>query len=85
MTPFFWYAAAFVLLTVMAGLLRILYGPAEADRMMAVQLLGTGGIAVLLLAGAAGLAGALDMALVLAVLAAFIPVVFAKSEEPPGP
>ena len=31
------------------GLLRLLRGPGDADRMMAGQLLGTGGIAVLLL------------------------------------
>ena len=80
MTEFFWFAAAFVLLTVAVGLFRIFQGPGEADRMMAVQLLGTGGIAVLLLAGAAGLPGAVDMALVLALLAAFVPVVFVKSK-----
>ena len=43
-------AAGIILVTVGAGLARVLYGPREVDRMMAVQLLGTGGIAALLLA-----------------------------------
>ena len=34
------------------GLLRILRGPGDADRMMAVQLIATGGIAALVLVGA---------------------------------
>ena len=40
---------AFVLAMVALGLVRILRGPGDADRIMAAQLLGTGGIAVLLL------------------------------------
>ena len=40
-------AALVVLLTVAVGLMRILRGPDDADRMMAAQLLGTGGIAAL--------------------------------------
>lgn len=77
MREFLFGAAGFVLLTVAVGLFRVLAGPAEADRMMAVQLLGTGAIAGLLLVGATGAAGALNLALVIAILAAFVPVVFA--------
>ena len=70
-------AAALVLVTVAAGLLRILRGPADADRMMAAQLLGTGGSATLLLLAAAADAPALlDLALVLALLAAFASAAF---------
>jgi multicomponent Na+:H+ antiporter subunit F len=47
MAEFLLAAAALVLLTVALGLARILIGPATVDRMMAAQLLGTGGIAVL--------------------------------------
>jgi multicomponent Na+:H+ antiporter subunit F len=70
-------AAAFVLATVALGLVRILRGPADADRMMAAQLLGSGGVAALLLLGVATGAPALgDLALVLALLAAFAAVAF---------
>lgn len=69
-------AACVVLATVVVGLARALYGPGDADRMMAAQLLGTGGVAVLLLGGGAGLPGATDAAQVLAVLAAFASVAF---------
>ncbi len=48
MAEFLIAAACFVLVTVAIGLLRILTGPGDADRIMAAQLLGTGGIAVLL-------------------------------------
>ena len=75
--------AAFVLIMVALGLVRILRGPAAADRMMAAQLLGTGGIAVLLLAAVGGLAAAVDVALTLALLAAFAAVAFVKSGSPP--
>ncbi|MGH6623415.1 MAG: monovalent cation/H+ antiporter complex subunit F [Burkholderiaceae bacterium] len=72
-------AAAVVLLIVAAGLARILRGPGDAERMMAAQLLGTGGVTVLLLAGAAiGNAAFVDVALILALLAAFAAIAFVK-------
>lgn len=71
--------AGFVLLTVAVGLIRILRGPGDTERMMAAQLLGTGGVAVLLLLSVAGNASALlDVALVLALLAAFASIAFCK-------
>src|SRR3954452_22543380 len=77
MAEFLLIAAAFVLLMVAVGLVRVLRGPGNVDRMMAAQLLGTGGIAALLLLGiATGLPGAVDVALVLALLAAFAAVMF---------
>jgi len=73
-------AAVFVLAMVALGLVRILYGPADADRMMATQLFGAGGIAALLLLGVATEAKAvLDVALTLALLAAFASVAFVQS------
>ncbi len=42
-------AAGLIVLTVAIGLARVLRGPDDVDRLMAVQLLGTGGIAALLL------------------------------------
>ena len=72
-------AAAVVLLIVAAGLARILRGPGDAERMMAAQLLGTGGVTVLLLAGAAiGNPAFVDVALILALLAAFAAIAFVK-------
>ena len=41
MTDFLLSAGIFILLTVLLGLLRILRGPGDAERVMAAQLLGT--------------------------------------------
>ncbi len=60
MAEFLLGASVFVLVMVALGLVRILRGPGDADRMMAAQLLGTGGIAALLLLGAATGVGAID-------------------------
>jgi multicomponent Na+:H+ antiporter subunit F len=86
MAEFLLAAATFVVLTVAIGLLRILRGPGDADRMMAAQLLGTGGIAAVLLVGAAtGEDAAVDVALTLALLAAFASFAFVKAAPPhPG-
>jgi multicomponent Na+:H+ antiporter subunit F len=82
MADFMIAAAAFVLAMVALGLVRILRGPGRAGRIMAVQLLGTGGIAVLLLlAPAIRMSGMIDVALVLALLAAFVSVAFVKAAE----
>lgn len=76
-------ATVFVLAMVALGLVRILRGPEDADRMMATQLFGTGGIAALLLLGVATEAKAvLDVALTLALLAAFASVAFVQSASP---
>ena len=85
MPDFLLAAAIFVLVTVALGLVRILRGPAAADRMMAAQLFGTGGIAALLLLGVATEANAvIDVALVLALLAAFASVAFVQGASPPN-
>ena len=75
MADFLVASSGLVLAIVAVGLLRVLRGPARADRMMAAQLLGTGGIAALLLgAGATQLAALVNVGLVLALLAAFASV-----------
>ncbi len=80
MAEFLVGAAGFVLAMVALGLVRLLRGPADADRLMAAQLLGSGGIAtLLLLAGGAGVPAAVDAALTLALLAAFASVAFVRS------
>jgi multicomponent Na+:H+ antiporter subunit F len=84
MTEFLLGAAAFVLGTVALGLVRLLWGPGDMDRMLAAQLLGTGGVAALLLLGVASGDGAVaDIALVLALLAAFASVAFVSGARPP--
>ncbi len=68
-----------VLVSVAVGLLRILRGP-PASRVMAAQLLGTGGVAALLLQSAALQVPAIvDAALILALLAAFASVTFVSA------
>ena len=88
MTEFLFGASAFVLAMVALGLIRILRGPGGADRMMAAQLLGTGGIAALLLLGVATREAAIaDVALTVAVLAAFASIAFVRAtavDDPPG-
>jgi multicomponent Na+:H+ antiporter subunit F len=77
MADFLVASSGFVLAMVAVGLVRVLRGPANADRMMAAQLLGTGGIAALLLMAAARDSDSLvDVALILALLAAFASVAF---------
>jgi len=79
MAEFLLSMAAFVLLMVALGLLRVARGPGHADRMMAAQWLGTGASGVLLLFGAAtGEAAMVDVALTLALLAAFASIAFVK-------
>jgi multicomponent Na+:H+ antiporter subunit F len=73
-------AAGFILAMAALGLVRIIRGPTETDRMMAAQLLGTGGVAaLLLLAVASHTPSIVDVALLLALLAAFASVAFVRS------
>jgi multicomponent Na+:H+ antiporter subunit F len=87
MSAFLLFAGAFILLTVLLGLLDILRRPSDLDRMLAAQLLGTGGVAALLLLGSSiDLTGATDLALVLVLLGAFAAVAFvAGLGGDPGP
>jgi multicomponent Na+:H+ antiporter subunit F len=78
MAEFLSFAAILVLLMTAAGLVRLLRGPGDVDRMMAGQLLGTGGISVLLLGSAISEPAIADAALTLALLAAFASVAFVK-------
>ena len=87
MAEFLVGAAAFILGMVALGLVRPLRGPGDADRIMSAQLLGTGGIAAVLLLGTAtGEAATLDVALTLALLAAFAAFAFVKAKlaQTPG-
>ena len=71
--------ALFLMGTMAGGLVRILRGPTTADRMMAALLLGTVGVAVLLLLAQALQSPPLrDVALVFALLAAVSGVAFVR-------
>jgi len=83
LTEFLLATAGVILFTVAVGLVRILGGPGDADRMMAAQLIGTGGIgSLLLIAAATGEHGIEDVALGLALLAAFASAAFVNSGAP---
>jgi len=83
MTSFLFAAAIFVLVMEALGLVRILRGPADADRILSVQLIGSGGVAVLLLLSAATQTPAImDVALMLALLATFVSVAFLRDVRP---
>lgn len=77
--------AALTLACVAAALWRVARGPTAVDRMMGAQLVGTSGVAVVvLLAAAGGGWAALDVAVVLALLAAFASIAFVKAMSPDG-
>jgi multicomponent Na+:H+ antiporter subunit F len=84
MNVFLISAAGLILLSMAVGLVRVLHGPTSADRMMAAQLMGTGGIAgMLLLANAAAVPAVVDVALVLAVVSGFVGIAFTRAEKKP--
>jgi len=71
-----------LLLTLLGGLVRVVRGPSEADRMLAAQLLGTTTVALLMLMSVAtGTQRLLDVALVFAILAAIAVVCFVATGE----
>ena len=85
MSGWFMVVATLLLASIGAALWRVARGPTPADRMMAAQLVGTGGVAVLLLLAAAGGNWAVvDVALVLALLAALAAVAFVKAASGDG-
>jgi len=68
-----------VMVSVLAGLVRVIRGPTRADRMLSAQLLGTAGVAVLVLSTAAlDRLALLDAALILALLAAVAVIAFTR-------
>jgi multicomponent Na+:H+ antiporter subunit F len=79
MNTFFLAVAAFLVLNVGAGMLRVVWGPSPADRMLAAQLFGSTGVAVLLLLSQAmAMPGLRDVALVFVLLAVVVSVAFAR-------
>lgn len=84
MTAWFFTMAVLLLLSLGGALFRIWRGPHPADRMMAAQLVGTGGVGTVLLLSAATGWAMIDVALVLALLAAFASVAFVKTRSGDG-
>ncbi|GAU81778.1 monovalent cation/H+ antiporter complex subunit F [Bosea sp. BIWAKO-01] len=79
-------AALFILVVTALGLFKVLRSEIAAERMMAVQLLGTGGAAAVLLLGAASSSPAMtDVALLLMLLAAVSCAAFAFGQPSLGP
>ncbi len=68
---------ALLLASILAGMVRVLRGPAPAERMMAAQLFGTAAVAILLiLSRMMAMPALLDVAMVFALLAAVTLVAF---------
>lgn len=85
MNAFMLALSVFLALNIVAGLVRVLRGPTLADRMLAAQLFGTTGTAILLLLAEALARPALqDVALVFALLAAVNVVAFVRRAWPPA-
>lgn len=71
--------AAFILITLILGLVRVFRGPTMADRILTAQLIGTTGVAIiLLLAKAMQMQSLIDVALVFALLSAVTATVFVQ-------
>jgi multicomponent Na+:H+ antiporter subunit F len=78
-------AAAFLLATLLLGLVRVFRGPSSGDRMLAAQLVGTTGVGVLLLLWPVlGIPALVDVALVLALLAAVAVAALTAASGPGG-
>ena len=73
-----------LVISMLIGLLRIVKGPEEADRMLAVQLFSTTGIAMLLVIGElTGRTGILNIALCFALLAPITLTAFIRMVSKP--
>lgn len=79
MTLIYQIAVIFLLLNIGAGLVRILRGPTPADRLLAVQLFGTTGTAILILLSMEANNDAYkNVALAFALLAGILGVAFTR-------
>jgi multicomponent Na+:H+ antiporter subunit F len=79
MTEALFTVALFLLVNLVLGLARVWRGPTPADRMLAAQLFGTTGVAILaILAESMAQPALRDVALALALLAAMATVVFVR-------
>jgi multicomponent Na+:H+ antiporter subunit F len=84
-TGFYLFVTVVLLLSILLGLVRVVRGPTPADRMLAAQLFGTTGVAVLLLLGRALAVPAYwDVALVFALLAGITGIAFVRRDGTPA-
>jgi multicomponent Na+:H+ antiporter subunit F len=82
MTELFILSALGLMLSLFLGLLRVLHGPGAGDRMLAIQLIGTAGVGILLLLNVLlNQPALLDVALLLALLAAVTAAAFTGQQE----
>lgn len=78
MTDLWWIATLILLFTIVAGVTFVISRPGKAESILAALLFGTTGVALVLLLGKAlKLPHAIDIALILALLAAVLGVSFA--------
>ena len=71
-----------VMFSLFLGLLRVLHGPGAGDRMLATQLIGTAGVCILLLLSVLlDQPALLDVALLLALLAAVTAAAFTGQQK----
>jgi multicomponent Na+:H+ antiporter subunit F len=78
-------ALLLLLLSLVLGIIRALQGPSLEDRLISILLLGTGGVAILLLLSVSmPLTALLDVALVLVLLAAVTAAAMTRRESNDG-
>lgn len=83
MNEFYLIIVVFLLLNILAGLLRIIKSTSMSDRMLALQLFGTTGVAILILLAEAVAEPALrDVALIFALLAVLAMVAYVRLVGP---
>lgn len=70
--------ALFLLLNVLVGLIRVGLGPCAADRMVVAQLMGTTGVAIVVLIAEIRTEALQDVALIFALLSAVAAVAFVR-------
>ena len=85
MNGFLILASLILAFSLMLGLVRVFIGPSIEDRMLSAQLVGTSGVGLLLLLGRLlELPSSLDLALVLALLAAVSVVALSRRHSTGG-
>lgn len=83
--PWLWIALLLLLSSLVIGIVRALKGPSLEDRLLSILLLGTGGVAVLLLLSVSmQLPALLDVGLVLVLLAAVTAAAMTRRESNDG-
>ncbi|MGD8631797.1 MAG: monovalent cation/H+ antiporter complex subunit F [Gammaproteobacteria bacterium] len=82
MTELLSWSLLILMLSLSLGLIRVLLGPGAGNRMLAMQLIGTAGVGMLMLLGSLLEQPALvDVALILALLAAVAAAAFSGVQE----